>query len=292
MTTISIPSATPTAASAADPRRNLVGLPAKVADADPSLPVHDLYDEVGARLYDQIGWGGYDTATPVRFARSLGGPVLDLACGSGRIGLAIAQRGLPVTGLDLSPDMLARYRERLADEPSEVAARSRLVQGDLHTFELDERFVFAVLGATTIVLVEPSRRRQFFERVHDHLQPGGHFALDFFQLDLEALRRQPEAERVIDVPVGAGGVGFAVVCQEFDLLRRQERVAFLVEQVAGPSEVTRFVVTTAKALLLREEVEADLVASGFELVEEHGASDSGRGTPGSFEWLIGRAVGR
>ena len=85
------------------------------------------------------------------------------------------------------------------------------------------------------------------------------------------------------------------VGQEFDLSRQQERVAFLVEQVGGPGEVDRFAVTTAKALLRREEVEADLIASGFELVTEDGASAPGPSGPpgaGTFEWLIGRTVGR
>lgn len=171
MTDLSV--AQPAASGSADPRNNLVGLARSLAEVDRGLPVHDLYDDAGSELYDALGWQNYDTATAVKLACHHGGPVLDLACGTGRIGLAIAQRGVDVVGVDLSTNMLDRFRMRLHAEPPEVAALVELVRGDMHNLDLGRRFRLAVLGATTIVLVDPALRRGFFERVRAHLEPEG-----------------------------------------------------------------------------------------------------------------------
>src|SRR5438093_8785643 len=55
-----------------------------------------------------------DVAVQVALARRFGGPVLELACGSGRLLAPLANAGLHITGIDSSPEMLARARERLS----------------------------------------------------------------------------------------------------------------------------------------------------------------------------------
>jgi SAM-dependent methyltransferase len=268
-----------------DPRSNLVGLAKSLADFDRTIAVHDLYDASGSELYDALGWQNYDTATAVKLAARVGGPVLDLACGTGRIGLAIAQRGQRVVGVDLSLDMLGRFTNRLQHEPSEVAALVDLVRADMHALELGRQFRLAVLGATTIVLVDPAQRRAFFERVHSHLVPGGLFALDFHTLDFDAIRRGPRRTNVIEIPMRPAGVGFAVCCQEFDLSTRREKVSFVVERVAVGGTIDRRIVTTSKAILRRRDIERDLRDAGFSL------SDSVQPrTEESFEWLIAEAI--
>jgi len=269
----------------ADPRANLVGLAKSLAHADRSIPVHDLYDDSGSELYDALGWQSYDTVTAVKLATSLGGPVLDLACGTGRIGLAIAQRGEHVVGVDLSVDMLDRFTNRLRGEPDEVAALVDLVQADMHGLDLGRQFRLAVLGATTIVLVDPAERRPFFERVREHLIPGGVFAMDFHSLDLDAIRRSPRRTSVIEIPMRPAGAGFAVCCQEFDLSTRREKVSFVVERVAVGGTIDRRIITTTKAILRRRDIERDLREAGFSL------SDSVQPRTGeSLEWLIAKAT--
>lgn len=61
-------------------------------------------------------------------ARS-GARVLDVGCGQGTQALVLARAGFEVTGLDLSADLLALFTATLADEPADVRARVRLVEG-------------------------------------------------------------------------------------------------------------------------------------------------------------------
>lgn len=99
------------------------------------------------------------------------GRVLDLACGTGASSRPFAARGLSVTGLDASADMLAIAREKLPGV--------RFVQGDLRTFELGERFDLATcLFDSLNNLTDPHDLARALARVRAHLNPGGWLAFD------------------------------------------------------------------------------------------------------------------
>src|ERR687893_2655096 len=80
----------------------------------------------------------YSSDTGVAFYSALaweaGGPVLEIACGTGRVAIPIARQGFAVTGLDVVPGMLERARSKSAGLPA------RWVEGDARTFDLGEQF--------------------------------------------------------------------------------------------------------------------------------------------------------
>jgi SAM-dependent methyltransferase len=270
-----------------DPSVNLVGTVGRLCLADRSIAVHDLYDREGGAFYDAFAFAGYDTSTAVALADETGGPVLDLACGSGRIGLAIARRGHGVVGLDLSAAMLERFTARLDREPHDVAARVELVHGDFHSLDLTSRFRLAVLGATTIVLVAPAQRRAFFERVRSQLVPGGTFAVDVAPWDVSEIARRPERLSAVEVEIGGGTAAFALCSQHFDVRRRRERVSFFVEEVDGAGVRRRVALTTQKAIITVAEVVADLEAAGFSVARRDAAGPLCE----IYEWLVATAPG-
>lgn len=69
-----------------------------------------------------------------------GGSVLELGTGTGRVALALAERGLSVLGVDLAATMLRQAEARRADAPPGTAARLRLQRGDMAALALDETF--------------------------------------------------------------------------------------------------------------------------------------------------------
>lgn len=98
---------------------------------------------VAAPFYD-LDLDGYDDDVPLftRLADAGWSSVLELGCGTGRVAIPLARAGLRVTGVDLSPAMLAIARERAA------GVEVRFVEADLRALDLGERFdaVIAPLG--------------------------------------------------------------------------------------------------------------------------------------------------
>jgi SAM-dependent methyltransferase len=97
------------------------------------------YHGLQAENYDLVqSWTG-DVNYYVQTAIQSGGPVLELACGTGRVGLEIARAGLDLTGVDLSPDMLTVFRRKLETEPA-IAHRVQLHGGDVCKLDLGRKF--------------------------------------------------------------------------------------------------------------------------------------------------------
>jgi ubiquinone/menaquinone biosynthesis C-methylase UbiE len=97
------------------------------------------YGTATARYYDAAYAGDTQLAGDVEFytslARECGGPVLELACGTGRVLLEISRLGIPCTGLDASQAMLSAFR---AKSPPPTL---RLVRAPMQRFSLDgDRF--------------------------------------------------------------------------------------------------------------------------------------------------------
>jgi ubiquinone/menaquinone biosynthesis C-methylase UbiE len=95
--------------------------------------------------------------------------VLEVACGTGRVALRLAQDGARVVGLDLSPEMLDVAREKDAGLPT-----VRWVQADMRSFDLGETFGLALIpGHAFQNLLTPEDQVACLECIKRHLVPGG-----------------------------------------------------------------------------------------------------------------------
>ncbi len=104
-----------------------------------------------------------------------GGPVLDLACGTGIATLPLARRGLPITGLDLSPPMLAYARRKAEAEQLSIS----WIHDDVRRFRLGQRFGFILMtGNAFQAMLTLADQEALLAHVAEHLAPDGRFAFE------------------------------------------------------------------------------------------------------------------
>jgi SAM-dependent methyltransferase len=150
-----------------------------------------LYDR--SDLYDLIAPRDPAMEAFYRDAALESGPrLLELACGSGRFAVPLAEAGLTVTGLDLSEAMLERAREVAAERRVAV----ELLMGDIRNFDLGgRRFETMMIAANSIMhLLTADDFRAFFACLARHLAPGGKLLFDCFVPSARLLGRPGERQ--------------------------------------------------------------------------------------------------
>jgi SAM-dependent methyltransferase len=143
--------------------------------------VADYYEGFAA-VYDR--WAAdrtEDIPFYVELARDADGPVVELAVGTGRVAIPVAQAiGRRVIGIDRSRAMLEKARA--AAEQTGIELDLRL--GDMRDFSLDEPAALVYSPFRSLMhLPTWADKRRAFERVSAALLPGGRFAWDVFCFD-------------------------------------------------------------------------------------------------------------
>jgi SAM-dependent methyltransferase len=133
-----------------------------------------IYDVWAARMTDDVDFY-------VELAREANGPIVELAAGTGRISVPIAQRTeREVIGIDLSPAMLERAREHAREAGVELDLR----EGDMRDLDLEDASDLVICPYRALLhLPTWADRRRVFERVARALRSGGRFAWNAFVFD-------------------------------------------------------------------------------------------------------------
>jgi SAM-dependent methyltransferase len=137
------------------------------------------YDESSAEMFEP------EAVDPVvDFLAELAGSgrALELGIGTGRIAVPLAQRGVPVHGIELSNAMAARLRAKPGAQEIGVTI------GDFSTTTVDGTFSVAYLVYNTILnLTTQAKQVSCFRNVAAHLEPGGCFVIEVLVPDLQRL---------------------------------------------------------------------------------------------------------
>lgn len=259
------------------------------------MPVDDY--QTYAAFYDFHARGvPGDVAFYVDEARRAGAPVLELACGTGRITLPIAEAGVDIVGLDLSPEMLALARVKLAVAPAEVQRRVQLIPGDMRTFALEQRFrLIAIPFRAFLHLLTVEDQRAALARIRAHLADGGRLIFNVFDPRLDILAAHAtalgSALKYVDEFVHPI-TGHKVIVwdtRQYDQTRQIIEQYFIFEEVGDHGQV---VAKTYSPLTLRYcfryELQHLLALCGFEVEALYG--DFGRGPfrPGGEQIWVAR----
>jgi SAM-dependent methyltransferase len=139
-----------------------------------------------------------------------GDPILELAVGTGRIAIPLAQAGHQVTGIDLSAAMLAEARRKAAEQQISLT----LQQGDMRAFDLGQRFGLVILANNALChLLTIHDFERTMRMVQQHLQPAGRFIVENFVPNLELLLHQPDQRYPFSDYADPSGAGRIVVTQ-------------------------------------------------------------------------------
>ena len=117
----------------------------------------------------------------LELAANFGGPILEIACGTGRILLPIARQGQEIWGIDFSSDQLGILKAKLQKEPPEVQKRVTLFQHDMKTFSLERRFKLIIIPFRPMQhLYTIDEQIQALSLAQQHLKKDGKLAFDVF----------------------------------------------------------------------------------------------------------------
>jgi SAM-dependent methyltransferase len=143
--------------------------------------VASWYDSWADRYEDLSPSVRADVPFYVGLAQDADGPLVELAVGTGRVAIPVAQAtGRRVVGIDSSPGMLAQARQRAVEAGVELDLR----EGDIRDLEIEELAALIYCpGRSLLHLPTWADRRRCFERVAAALQPNGRFAWNAFALD-------------------------------------------------------------------------------------------------------------
>lgn len=165
----------------------------------------DVWDEETAERYEETSAEKFapEVLDPtVDFLARLAGPgpALELAIGTGRVGIPLVARGVTVAGIELSEPMVAQLRRKV-DETA-----LRVVVGDMATTRVPGEFSLVYLVWNSIANLRTQEEQvECFRNAARHLKPGGRFVIELW---VPPLRRLPPGQLAVPFDVSDGHLGF------------------------------------------------------------------------------------
>jgi len=219
-----------------------------------------------------------------------GEPVLELACGTGRVTIPLAEEGIDVVGLDLSEIMLKRASEKAKEKGTDI----KLIKGDMTDFSLDRRFNTILLPVNSMQrLIELEEYESLFSNVYQHLSEKGTFIFEIFNPDFEiltdALNEDSDKESEVieyENPYGKGNVqvtentDFDPSSQILDM----KWYYYINDELEAVKEWT--VKEWNLRILFPKEIDALLRYNGFKVEKKHGDFDRSEFTRDSNTQVI------
>jgi SAM-dependent methyltransferase len=232
------------------------------------------------RHYDRL-FGPPHLPFWLELAHQLGGPILELGCGTGNISIPLTEAGFEVVGLDLSEAMLREARNKTQGRDIPV----QWVYGDMTQFSLDRRFSLIILPSNNLChLLSIEEVEGCFQCVRNHLANAGRFVIDVFVPYLKLLIQEPSSKEVLS---------------EYDDPDSGGRVVVTVTSVYEPHTQIKRNITCQKSpgrpdvighldmrMFFPQELDALLKYNGFRIHQKYGDYDRNEFGKNSGKQLI------
>ena len=232
------------------------------------MVARDLYDD--GRHYDLLMPGPHDLPFWQRQAELYGQPVLELACGTGRLTIPLAQAGFDITGLDIAPAMLLVAREKV----ERCGATVTFSQGNCADFSLNRKFRLIFIAENSLShLLERKEVEACFRCVRQHLAPDGRFVVDVFTPSARGLARDAAHEYSIgeyEDPDGAGSISVTET-GTYDPATQVKHSIWRYQRI-GTAE--HWDVPVKMRMFYPQEIDLLLECNGFAIEHKYGDFDS------------------
>jgi SAM-dependent methyltransferase len=206
--------------------------------------------------------------------------VLELACGSGRIGLELL-RGpgeFQLEGIDISEEMLAAYRRKLSGEPEPQQQRVTLHTGDMCDYHLPHKgeFDLIILPFNSLShLYEIEQQLSSFKNTWDHLAPGGRFVVDVFLPDIDylsdALNRPSNVYLEDEIEVPNDFTMLLYSSRRYDQIEQVQHITWVHEKFFETGEHERYLNRLDMHVFFPRELQLLFLASGFNIEAIYGS---------------------
>jgi SAM-dependent methyltransferase len=229
-----------------------------------------------ARYYDlDVAEEMDDLDLYLALAARTGGPVLELAVGTGRLAVELALAGYRVVGVDIDPDMLARAEARWERERgSRPASELRLVENDVVKMRSPERFRLVILALNGLLLLgDRDAQMAALGTMAAHLEPEGLGVVDIAipsVADLVAYDGRTVLEWIRD-DTGSGDVVSKTVSSRYDAAMNRLELIQSFDAWASPAGIVRRAVRRDRLLLLGADQLHDFASRAGLLVEQSGS---------------------
>jgi SAM-dependent methyltransferase len=218
-----------------------------------------------------------------------GQAILELACGTGRVAIRLAERGASVVGLDFSSPMLAVARKK-----SEALPNVRWVEADMRNFRLEERFGLIIIpGHAFQNLTSPEDQIDCLSAVRRHLTREGQLVVHLDHIDVDWLGSLREGKGGVFEDAGEfdhpiTGKRIRTTCAwNYEPSTQTAILQTVWEEVASDGAVTGRWETGEVRIhcLFRFEMEHALRRAGFESLDLFGDFEGGKLTDDSSEMI-------
>ena len=148
-------------------------LPGRINYLAPSIIIVEVYERM-ARLYDLIYCDEVDLSFYLREAKNARGPVLEAACGTGRIMLRLLSEKVDVSGIDISKAMIDVLKRKAAA----MGLKPDVHVSDMADFKLGKEFSLIIVPYRSFLHIENEpERKKVLDNLFQHLKKGGRLIL-------------------------------------------------------------------------------------------------------------------
>jgi SAM-dependent methyltransferase len=247
------------------------------------MPEYDAFSV----CYDLL-WGEMKDDIPfyLGMAKETGGPVCELACGTGRVLLPIARAGFEVTGIDLSQAMLDKLQAKLEKEPREVQARVALKCADMRDYRFSQKFKLVFCAFNSFLhMMTTEDQLACLRSVREYLVDDGRLVINVFAPDHRRLAMKKETETSVERDPETGRDMVVTNISKRDVATQSIEAWEAVDRISDDGTVRRYPASYTLTWIHHREMHLLLRLAGYEVVSVYGEYDRR-----PYDYVSGRQI--